>query len=270
MSTAYVSPFPPSPAGSPAAVPWTPSAELLELTGMLTRANLSAVEDRTSGLRRLQELTADGAGTPIDQVRTCGTIKSLPFLRISKKMRLNLLHAEFVAAGREFNRALLAAKIAAGDRLDAIAIDNAVPHEVQRLAAAVSVRASTNMKVEWAELTDREIPEHLMPPPMQELPIASTPAPVAAVAGRAVSAQERVQARAAFAHVFGAERTNALVGTEDNDLSGPILDAAVRAGLLEKDLPAPTHAHAGGMFKAQGTHGGKRGNGFKKRKRVSR
>jgi hypothetical protein len=250
-----------------------PSPELLELTGMLTHANLASVEDRTSGLRRLMQLTVDTAVSPIEQVRTCGTIKSLPFLRISKKMRLDLLHAEFVAAGREFNRALLAAKIAVGDRLDAIAIDSAVPHEVQRLAAAVSVRASTNMKVEWAELTDREIPEHLLPPPLHEPPNASTPAPVAemlATTTRSTSVQERAQARAALAAMLGDGPDDELPDESEGGPHDPILDAAIRAGLLEQDLPVPQHGHGAGMFSGQGSHGDKRSNRFKVRKRVSR
>ncbi len=288
-----------NPARVPPPVAWAPSAELLELTEMLTRANLVSVGHRTSGLRHLQALTASAAASPIEQLRTCGTIKTLPFLRISKRLRVDRLHTEFVAAGRAFNRELLAAKIAAGDRLEQIAKDTTMPHEVQRLAAAVSVRASTNMKVEWAELTDREIPEHLLPPPLDEIPGGSTPAPVADALSRAANSPERAHARAVLAAIMpevpvdelyaslGEEKVAELVAGMEAGLSvemgdGPtdiIFKAAMQMGQSSNQLTEALPSRGGGMhgghgghgeFGEFGGHGGKRGNGFKERKRVSR
>ena len=152
----------------PVASTWTPSPELAQYTDLLTQANLEMIEHRADGLRRLQEFTVDGQDTTIDQLRTCGTIKMLPFLRMSKKVRENLLNREFIAAGRAFNRELLAAKITAAKRLGEISRDPQIPSTIQRLASAVNVRSSSGMKVEWGEINDREIPQHLMPPGIDE------------------------------------------------------------------------------------------------------
>ncbi len=155
------------------------SPELAQYTSLLNQANLGVVTARITSLRRLQQFTNPDRGTPVEQLRTCGTIKALPFLRMSKKVRTNPLNAEFVAAGRAANRELLAAKISATNRLSELALDPAIAPEIQCLAAAVNVRSSSGMKVDWGELNDHEIPEHLLPPKQDESDFLSTPYPVA-------------------------------------------------------------------------------------------
>ena len=177
----------PAPSFTPAQSIWSPSPELAQYTALLTQANLEIVQHRTDSLRRLQEFTVDGEGTAIDQLRTCGTIKTLPFLRMSKKVRENRLNSEFVAAGRAFNGELLAAKIAAAKRLSEIARDPQVPSPIQRLASAVNVRSSSGMKVEWGEINDREIPEHLMPPGINEAMWMADLFPAAEVVARTIA-----------------------------------------------------------------------------------
>ena len=166
---------------------WTPSPELARYTALLDEANLEMIGHRADGLRRLHQFTCDGQGTTIEQLRTCGTIKTLPFLRMSKKVRENLLNREFVAAGRAFNRELLAGKIAAARRLGEISRDPKNGSEVQRLAGAVNVRSSTGMKVEWGEINDCEIPEHLMPPSVEEAMWMAGLFPAGEVVARAAS-----------------------------------------------------------------------------------
>ena len=152
-----------TPAQTPTPKPWSPSPELQALIAPLIQAQLSVVADRTFGLRKLQQFTTDTAALPDDQVRSCAKIKFLTFLRISKKLRTDPLNAEFIEAGRAFNRELLQARSTVGLRLREIALNPEIPSEVRRLAACVHARTAY-LRIEYTELYDGELPAHLLPP----------------------------------------------------------------------------------------------------------
>jgi len=143
--------------------PWSPCPELQALIAPLIQAQLSVVADRLFGLRHLQRFTIDSAALPEDQVRSCAKIKFLPFLRISKKLRTDPLNAEFIEAGRAFNRELLQARSNPGTRLREIALNPEISPEVRRLAACVHARTAY-LRIEYAEVYEGELPAHLLPP----------------------------------------------------------------------------------------------------------
>lgn len=149
---------------------WTHSPELRQYTDLLVQSNLNLIGHRLDGLRRLYAFTLPDSGLPADQVRTCSTIMLLPFLRISKKLRTNSLNAEFVSAGRNYNRSLVQVKALISSRLSDIAMDDAFDPAIRRLASATKARSSAHQKVEHAELIESELPEHLLPPMLNTEP----------------------------------------------------------------------------------------------------
>ena len=149
---------------------WTHSPELALYTDFLVNANLDLIGHRLDGLKRLYLFTRPQNSLPEDQVRSCATLLSLPFLRISKKIRTNLINAKFVAAGRSFNRYLACTKSVISKRLSEISEDEAADPTVRRLASAVKARTAAHLKVEHAELIDCELPAHLLPPEVDTEP----------------------------------------------------------------------------------------------------
>jgi len=148
---------------APAPAPWSPSEELKAFTSLLIRGQLTAIADRTRGLIQLLHFTSRLVGAPRAQIHACSTIKNLPFLRMNLAMRSDPLNAEFITAGRKFNRELLDAKADVGNRLHALTNDQTLPSNILEFAARINGRTPI-LKVDHGELNDVEIPAHLLPP----------------------------------------------------------------------------------------------------------
>lgn len=126
-------PTPPSP---------TPDIDAaFDPVAFLTEANLSLIATRTECLAQLQRAAHDTTTTPHEQISACARVIAVPFLRMNKRARANMHFADFIAAGRGFNRTLIAAKVRAAARLETLSKDESLPGPTRRLAAATSARA---------------------------------------------------------------------------------------------------------------------------------
>lgn len=142
---------------------WQPSPELQALTKPLADAQLFIVAARAKGLLGLQLRTGKYRGDAAAQIRNCTHIMRLPFLRISKAVRINRINEPFVNAARAFNRELFKAKEAASFRLGEMANDQNIEPILQERADLANASGSL-LKIEYGEYNDVEIPEHLLPP----------------------------------------------------------------------------------------------------------
>lgn len=158
---------------------WTPSPELEVFTHSLNASNIAIINTRARALLELQYMLANSTLTPIDRIQAGITIQHLPFIRLSKKARADLLIRPFITVARAFNRHLMQAKQDTGDLLTALGRDPKLSAADRRLASAAGARTPP-CKLDFGEFNDVEIPRHLLPPPPpehHEIPSESAPAP---------------------------------------------------------------------------------------------
>lgn len=250
---------------------WTHSPELAKYTDFLVNANLDLIGHRLDGLKRLYLFTRPQNSLPEDQVRTCATILSLPFLRISKKVRTNLINAQFVTAGRSFNRYLACTKSVISQRLSEISEDDTADPTIRRLASAVKARTAAHLKVEHAELIDVELPAHLLPQELDTEPdwmseqyISPNTAPTASPTGPQPQHQPQHQPQATPVPTVTPESTTqAAVPTSDNpDSTAPATPSSTQVLITAPANAAKPPQPRGKPFGMPGT---KRGP-FKKRR----
>jgi hypothetical protein len=165
-------------AAAAAAPAWTPSPELEVFTHSLNASNIAIVNTRASALTELQLTLASPTVSPLDRIQAGITIQHLPFIRLSKKARADLLIRPFITIARAFNRHLMQAKQHTGEFLAALGRHPTFSGIERRLASAAGARTPL-CKLDFGEFNDVEIPQHLLPPPppkQQEIPSESAPA----------------------------------------------------------------------------------------------
>jgi hypothetical protein len=146
---------------------WTMCDELRSLTGLLITSNLVLVEARQEALSTLLRGMEKAAEQPGELVAACASVLGLPFMRMSKKTRLNRLYEPFVKRARELNCAVLKAKVAAARKLGEMCRSETLSGAVVRLAAATLSRVKVAV-LDFGELNDREIPARMLPPKREE------------------------------------------------------------------------------------------------------
>ncbi len=146
---------------------WTMCDELRSLTGLLITSNLVLVEARQEALSALLRGMEKASEQPGELVAACASVLGLPFMRMSKKTRMNRLYEPFVKRARELNCDVLKAKVAAARKLGDMCRSETLSGAVVRLAAATLSRVKVAV-LDFAELNDREIPARMLPPKREE------------------------------------------------------------------------------------------------------
>jgi hypothetical protein len=165
-------------AAAAAAPAWTPSPEVEVFTHSLNASNIAIVNTRASALTELQLTLASPTVSPLDRIQAGITIQHLPFIRLSKKARADLLIRPFITVARAFNRHLMKAKEHTGAFLTMLGRHHTFSGVERRFASAAGAR-TPHCKLDFGEFNDVEIPPHLLPPPPakhREIPSDSAPA----------------------------------------------------------------------------------------------
>jgi hypothetical protein len=160
---------------------WQPAPELRILTAELDAANLVFISTRRDSLAALSAHLHNTDLPVRDRVLAGVQLFSAPFIRLPKRMRTNRMNTLFVLEARQFNRDLIALKLATCESLQAIGRDNALSSEDRRLASAAGTRTPV-CRLDPAEYLDFEIPSRLLPPDESTLERSLTRAAAAAAA----------------------------------------------------------------------------------------
>jgi len=160
---------------------WQPAPELRILTAELDAANLVFISTRRDSLTALSAHLHNTDLPVRDRVLAGVQLFSAPFIRLPKRMRTNRMNTLFVLEARQFNRDLIALKLATCESLKALGRDNALSSEDRRLASAAGTRTPV-CRLDPAEYLDFEIPARLLPPDESTLERSLTRAAAASAA----------------------------------------------------------------------------------------